>query len=237
MEILEKEAVNPSGDLEYGDVRRPACAVRRRRGFTLIEVLVTLVASSIVLAAVYGAFLGSITAKRTCEEASRGHRLGRGVMTLLERDLTGAFRPREDGPALEGFSESAQGGHADRVEFVTTSDARRAVEGRGRDHCEVGYRTEPDPDAPGLRVLVRREAHGIEGNPFQGGTLEVLAEGVSSFHLEYLTGDGTWFSEWHGPGLPRAVRAALTLRRLEPDGRFGRETTFRGLIAIPAGRG
>ncbi|MHC5036545.1 MAG: prepilin-type N-terminal cleavage/methylation domain-containing protein [Planctomycetota bacterium] len=202
-------------------------------GFTLVEVLVTLVTASLLLTAVYGAFLGSLSAKRTCEESARVYRLGQGILTLLRRDLTGAFAPEDT--ALEGVSGTAQGGSADRIEFITTSDARRAIDGKGSDICEVGYRAEPDPETPGLLQLLRREGHGIQGSAFQGGTLEFLAAGVSSFQLEYLGGDGNWIPEWQVEGLPVAVRVILVLREETAEGQWGREVTFRTLIPLPSG--
>lgn len=204
-------------------------------GFTLVEVLVTLVAASLVLTAVYGAFLGSLSAKRRCEERSRTAGLGQAVLTLVRRDVAGAL-PRPNGhSSLEGTPGTGQGGAADRVEFVTTSDARRALEGRGSDFCEVGYRVEADPDAPGLLLLLRREARGLDDDPFGGGTLEVLAEGVSSFGVEYLAAEGEWTSAWTAETLPRAVRVTLVLRETLADGSWGRDREYRTLCWIPAG--
>jgi prepilin-type N-terminal cleavage/methylation domain-containing protein len=205
-------------------------------GFTLVEVLVTVLVASLLLSAVYAAFLGSIDAKNRCEDASRDSRLCQGVLALLERDLQGAFVPPGLPACLDGTSGTAQGGSADRVEFATTSDARRAPEGTASDHGEVGYRAEPDPDAPGLLRLVRREAQGLSGDPFAGGTLEVLATRVKWFQIEYLGADGTWATEWHAEGLPRAVRASVAVLG-EPSGGGtpGRETALSTVIPIPAG--
>jgi hypothetical protein len=200
-----------------------------------MEVLVTMVTASLLLTAVYGAFLGSISAKRSCDEVVRTHRLGSGVVTLIRRDLEGAFIPPGEESALDGVPDSAQGGPADRVDFVTTSDARRAPAGEGRDHCEVGYRVDPDPDTPGMLRLIRREGLGISGSPFSGGTLEIVAEGVSSFELEYLSEGNLWTRTWEGPGLPRAARIGLVLRERNPDGEWGREVSFRKLVYIPSG--
>ena len=69
----------------------------------------------------------------------------------------------------------------------------------------------------------------------EGGALEVLATGVSSFQVDYLSADGTWASEWHENGLPRAVRISLVIRAENPDGSWGNEIEFRTLIPIPAG--
>jgi hypothetical protein len=194
-----------------------------------------LVTASLLLTAVYGAFLGSFSAKRTCEEAVRTQRLGQGILTLIRRDLGGAFVPPGAESGLEAVTDTAQGGSADRIEFVTTSDARRAVEGKGSDHCEVGYRAESDPDALGLLRLIRREEHGLRGTPFAGGTLEALADGVSSLRLEYPQEDGLWTENWQQPSLPRAVRVTLILRERNADGEWGREVDFRTLILLPAG--
>jgi len=206
------------------------------RGFTLVEVLVTILVASLLLSAVYGAFLGSLTAKDRCEEATRDTRLCQGILALLERDLLGAFAPPGAAACMDGTSGASQGGSADRVEFATASDARRAVEGKGSDHCEVGYRAEPDPDAPGFLRVIRREAQGFAGDLFSGGTLEVLADRVKYFQLEYLGADGQWATEWHGQGLPRAVRASVAvLGERRGSAEPGKETALSTVIALPAG--
>jgi prepilin-type N-terminal cleavage/methylation domain-containing protein len=208
----------------------------RSSGFTLIEVLVTILVASLLLSAVYAAFVGSLSARDRCEDLARDHRLCQGILALLERDLQGAFAPPGTPVCLAGTSETSQGGSADRVEFATTSDARRAVEGRGSDHCEVGYRAEPDPDAPGLLRLIRREEHGFAGELTAGGTLEVLADRVKSFRLEYLGTDGQWATEWQGEGLPLAVRATVAvLGDPSSGGDPGMETALATVIVLPAG--
>ena len=209
------------------------------RGFTLIEVLVTLLITSIMLTVVYTCFVGTVAAKQYSEEVREAGRVGQAVLGIMKRDLEGAFAFSPESPAMEGQSASVGSAEADTVNFVTTSDSRHAVDGKGRDYNEVGYLLYPGEEQDDLLRLCRREDQFADESPFSGGLLELLDDGVKSLNLEYLSED-SWLESWQGQDLPEAVRITLILRKDSGKKKDGepvmRDYAFSTIVLIPAAR-
>ncbi len=211
----------------------------RRGGFTLVEMLVTLLITSIMLTAVYTCFVGTVAAKQYSEEVKGAGRVGQALLGLMKRDFEGAFLFSPGSPAFEAQTASCSGGNADTVNFVTTSDSRRAIDARGSDYNEVGYAVYPSEEQDGLLNLYRREDHFVDDVPFSGGVLEFMDDSVKSLKFEYLSAEG-WQGASHGEGLPEAVRITLVLRKDSGSTTDGepqmRDYTFSAVVVIPAGR-
>lgn len=211
----------------------------RRNGFTLIEVLVTLLVTSIMLSAIYTSFVGTVAAKQYSEQVKEAGRTGQAILCLMRRDFEGAllFAPGE--PAMIGKSTATGSAGADAVDFVTTSDSRRAVDGKGSDYNEVGYVAYAGEDQNGLLSLYRREDFFLDESPFEGGVLELLDDSVKGLTFEYLSESG-WVSEWQGEGLPEAVRITLVLRKKTGQVKDGepamRDYNYSTIAVLPAGR-
>lgn len=210
------------------------------RGFTLIEVLVTLLITSIMLTVVYTCFVGTVAAKQYSEQVKEAGRVGQAVLGLMKRDIEGAFVFSPGNPAMEGQQEAVGSNDADSINFVTTSDSRRAVDGKGSDYCEVGYVLYAGEEQEDMLCLYRREDHMVDDSPFSGGVLELLDDQVKSLKLEYLVDDG-WQTAWQDNGLPEAVRITLVLRKDSGKKRDGEQVmldyTYSATVIIPAGRG
>jgi len=207
-------------------------------GFTLIEVLVTLLITSIMLTAVYTCFVGTVAAKQYSEEVKGAGRVGQAILGLMKRDFEGAFVFSPGMPALEGQSGSIGAADSDSVDFVTTSDSRRAIDGKGSDYNEVGYVLYPSEEQDSMLCIYRREDHLVDDSPFSGGVLELLDDCVKSLKFEYLS-DGSWQTMWQAEGLPDAVRITLTLRK-DSGKKIGGEPLLRDynystVVMIPAG--
>ena len=210
-----------------------------RCGFTLVEMLVTLFITSLMMTAVYTCFVGTVSAKQYCEEVREAGRVGQAVLAMMRRDFEGAFVFSPGDAALRGEAGSSSAGSADSVNFVTTSDSRRAIGGKGSDYNEVGYVLYPSEETDGLLCLYRREDHEVDEDPFAGGVLELMDDGVVSLRFEYLSGDG-WTGTWQDEELPEAVRITLVLRKdsgKKLDGEpVTRDYTYSAIVPIPAGR-
>lgn len=213
--------------------------MNKAHGFTLVEVLVTLLITSIMLTAVYTCFVGTVAAKQYSEEVRDAGRSGQAILGLIRRDLEGAFVFEPGSPALEGQAGSSAATDADSVNFVSTSDSRRAVDGRGSDYNEVGYVLYPGENEDGLLNLYRREDQFVDESPFTGGVLELLDDSVKSLRFEYLSED-SWATPWQGEGLPEAVKITLVLRKdsgkkIEGESVM-RDYAFSAIVPVPAGR-
>jgi prepilin-type N-terminal cleavage/methylation domain-containing protein len=207
----------------------------RRNGFTLIEVLVTLVIVSLMAAGVYGVFLRAIVDTRAVQEIEAAERLGHSILALIERDLKGCFDLPGPGGTLEGVIASAE---ADAVSFLTTTDSHTLEDGKAADVTEVAYHA--DADGEGLYRLYRSEVYSTDGVVSRGEGGRLLAEGVKLFEIEYFDGSA-WNRGWTGRGLPAAVRVSLVISRDIQWNVSGsaeaRDFTFRAICAVPAGAG
>jgi len=91
------------------------------RGFTLVEVMVTM-AITVILFAMIGTILTSfLTTQKKVEGTLLRERVGSAILEVFAKDLEGAYIYDIDG-AVKGVDERGGGGDADRIEFVTTRD-------------------------------------------------------------------------------------------------------------------
>jgi len=204
-------------------------------GFTLIEVLVTLVIVSMFSSAVYAVFLRSVVDARSVEESTMAWRAGQSILKLLEQDLTACVAASDEVPHFTGTLTVSE---ASRLAFLTATSSRLAVNGEAADVIRVSYEAVSDDSEEGLFRLYRKEEPSGGRSLGEGGEYQLLVDRVKRFELEYLDGM-TWQNTWDGPSLPRAVRMNLVLQKdiqAAAGGPVrGREFSFPAVVAIPAG--
>ncbi|HNR98916.1 MAG TPA: type II secretion system protein GspJ [Planctomycetota bacterium] len=205
---------------------------RARGGFTLLEIMVTLVIVAMFSSAVYAMFLRAVVDTRSVQETTAAGRLCQSILNLIERDLAGCLPASEELPHFAG-GLGADG--AAELEFLTAVDARAAT-AAAADLVRVAYVTRPGEEAEGPRALYRREAWDAAGGVEERWVL--LDRSVKEFALEYY--DGTdWHEAWSEPEAPRAVRVTLVLkRRLQLGGgapAADTDFTASAVAVIPAG--
>ena len=179
----------------------------RRRGFTLVEVLVALAILAIVAALAYRGTAALVDGEtRLSAEAARWRTLDT-VFTRLEADLRQAQpRPVRVGSAREPAWLAA-----------TEANGSSALV-----FSRAGPEFDPDPGAAGQRVGYRvRDGAlevvywpGLDRAPGTGATAWPLFAGVARFRVEHADPDGGWRDAWPRAGdgdLPRAVRVLLQL--------------------------
>lgn len=212
----------------------------RRGGFTIIEVLVAIVITSVVAGVLYGSYLGSLRIIHGSHKGIEQLNMARHILGRISADLGSAF--------LRGYREylvfvGVDGGDeefgADTVTCIVAGHARSERDAAESELCEVSYFLEQGPEDE--IYVVRREDPTLDQDPFSGGEMQVVGEGVRSLDFEYYDGE-SWMGSWdsrEGNVLPLATRITVTLRSEEKGEETGEEEVkyaeFSTVVTMPAG--
>ncbi|WP_437780293.1 type II secretion system protein GspJ [Sorangium sp. So ce1097] len=225
--------------------RRASSPARRRRrragGVTLLEVLVSVGILALIGTLIYGAFDGMSRARSGISRMSDRYHQGRAAIARISREIQTAFLSRHQ-PAdknivvrLTAFT-GEDSSPADRVDFTSFAHRRLLRNAHESDQCEIGYFGSRDPERDKLD-LVRREAKTIDLEPTRGGVVNVLAEDIESFNVQYLDPiTGEWTDSWDSTQpaaqldrLPSQVWVTLVLN----GGPGGEPIKFETKVPIP----
>ncbi len=213
------------------------------RGFTLLEVMVSIGIIALMTALVYSAMYGMSSSRRNMVEVGDRYHQGRAALGRMSRELGSAFiSTHQPFSSLQPPRQTAfigTDGSPDRVDFNSFSHRRLERDSHESDQNELSYFVASDPDEDKLD-LVRREAVYLDDDPEHGGVVQVLAEDVEQFDLEYLDPlTGEWLTSWDSmqPAaqlgrLPAQVRISLVLRG-GPTGTIRFETKTPIAIQLP----
>ena len=202
----------------------------RAPGFTLLEVMIAMGITALMGAMTLGAFRQVDRARELTEDQGDRYGAASRALSRMADELSMAFisdhfdrnRYRER-PTL--FT-----GREDKVLFCTFAHERLARDARESDQAVVEYTLESDPDHSGDQALFRREKAHLDEDADRGGTKDVVADHLQSFHLEYWdVKRNDWSREWstrsvdHPSALPTRVRVELEVKLA--DGRVERLST------------
>lgn len=171
--------------------------MKRRSGFTLIEILVAIVLTSVVSLLVYGAALAARDTQARVVHERRSLLTAFGVRTLLEGAIAGSqttFDSRDTVFRLES-RESATGVPRDRLTFVASGDVPPLSPG-------ADWVVTLQPTAEGLELAGL--PRGVRTRPRR----LALLPGVTGLAIRvWTTGERPrWEDQWKFPGaLPKAV--------------------------------
>lgn len=192
----------------------------RRRGFTLIEVVVALGVMAIIGVMSFQALSGSLQARDFLEEEEAFVRSANTALSRVQRHLELAWLTSSTG-AVNTFQTvfvAKDGDELDQIWFNSLGHRRRHMNSRECDETEITLWTEDDPENEGYHVLLMREAARIDERPEEEGAILPLAHAVNRFDVRYLDPTtGEWTEEWDSTGteqparLPRAAQIVLVL--------------------------
>lgn len=192
----------------------------RRRGFTLIEVLLAMAVAAFVLVAIGGVFFGALQLRnRTTLALEQALPLQRALQ-VIERDLAGLLPP--GGPLAGSLQTSAVLGiERDQVSpWFHTANATLEEGTPWGDIQRVAYLLVESTNNAHGRDLYRSATRNLLDPEVEVGVQEWLLSGVEDVAFEFY--DGTqwrtyWDSSTEDPPMPRAVKVELQLAAV--DGR------------------
>ena len=202
-------------------LRRPR---RRRRGFTLIEVIISIAILAAITSLLFGAFSALKRSKDGLSRVQDRQREARLAMARITRELQSAYLsahiPLNQALQVQKtIFKSERGTPADRLDFTAFANRRLDKNSHVSDQCELSYFGMPNPDGSGTTDLVRRIDTELDLDPTRGGKIEVLATDIDLFDLQYLDAQtGQWQESWdttqttgQPDRLPLQVRVILVL--------------------------
>jgi len=194
------------------------------RGFTLIEVLISIAILAAITSLLYGAFAALKRSKDGISRLQDRHREGRLAMARITRELQSSYlsahAPLNQALIVQKtIFKGERGTPADRVDFTAFANRRLERDSHVSDQCELSYYAQSNPDGSGQNDLVRRIDTEIDLEPTKGGRVEVLATDIDLFDLQYLDAQsGQWQDTWdttqttgQPDRLPLQVRIILVL--------------------------
>lgn len=206
---------------------------RRRRGLTLVELLVALALSAILLVAIGYAFTTGIDIDRLHAERRLRARRTDLVDERLRQLIQGAkLRETADDTETTFFVGLLEGGDdslgADRLTFTTTAppvslvtqasaddfETQNQLQGPEGGLAEVSLGLQPVGAAPEGTGLYERFQRPTDTDPEQGGTESLLSPDIAQIGFQFW--DGTqWVTEWDTQnGGERRLPAAVLVRYL-----------------------
>ncbi len=221
-----------------GDANAP-----RRRGFTLLEVLVAMTILGILLMTVYGSVSRTIRSKDHAEATARMASTGReAVLRMADEIESSLSRQGAPGAVFQGVG-AGTGQPLDQLRFVITTRPPFGPIGGNGGRVVVTYYLGEQEDLPGSYLLIRSEQplpgpmaaeEGEEDqNPGQVRTLVV--DNVAGLQFRYLDGiSGQWVADWDSvePSFEQRIPHAVSLTLLLYDEK-GDWHEFSTIVDLP----
>jgi type II secretion system protein J len=192
------------------------------RGFTLLEVLISMAILVIIMATLYSAYTTNVEAIQIARQNGEVHQAARIVLDRMTKDIQSALIqvsvPSEKiNLGLVGEDHEIDGKRADRIDFTTVTHLPLTDSGPASDLCEVGYLVEEDSE-DNVLVLLRRDSPSVDEDLTKGGTLQEMVRNVLEFNLTYQDSRGDVSDTWNtlegrpGSGLPVLIKVRLVLK-------------------------
>ncbi len=191
------------------------------RGFTLLELLVTIAIAGLIFSIVYVTLFQSIKVQQDVIESRRSYRLIQMILHQVFYDLLCVYsvEPYEQMPLI-GRSNVMGDRRYDSIVFTAANNYPGYGRLRGSDLVETAYycresetENKGDERGKGLFVLYKR----IQSPPAEpydsGGYAFDFTDKILEFKLEYFDGE-SWRDEWDSAlmqRLPRQIKVTVTL--------------------------
>jgi type II secretion system protein J len=210
----------------------------RRRGFTLLELLVAMAMVAILAVSLFASIQITFRAQKRAEAAVEPARTAQLAMEMIGQDITNSFAPDGQlGGTFEGTTGTDDRGHeADDIDFYSTADSPQHIDANGEiKNIELTVIT---PVNSTDHVLVRRVTRNLLSlNTTATPDPEFICGHVDSFTVQYFDGTDwapTWDSTAEDNTLPMAVQVTLNIDRADSAAPGGVQTTsYTRIFPVP----
>ena len=190
--------------------------MNRRRGFTLLELLVAMAMVAVVAVSLVASLRIAFKARESAESSLDAGRSAELVMEFIRTDLQTALPPGGSfAGSFEGTDNTdARGADADDLVFYGVAPASVHPQGANGDIKQLEL-TCYQPNGSSDFVLVRRTTNNLLNPQQEPYDEEVLCRHVSGFNCRYYDGAqwlDTWDSTQQNNSLPAAVEVTLSLQ-------------------------
>ncbi|MEM7263852.1 MAG: prepilin-type N-terminal cleavage/methylation domain-containing protein, partial [Planctomycetota bacterium] len=201
--------------------------LRRKRGFTLIELVIVMAMLATVLLSTYQILNNCLQTERYVERITVPEKAGEAVVTLIRKDLSGVFyrglTETLNRQVFLGQNNEISDGSIDDLRFLTTSEPTRIQEepeGESFDEIRsvtfVRYYLERNGDLEfdGYKLYRKEVSDFTGGNVVDASGLNYeIFDKVKSLNFEYYDGY-EWFTEWDSENQIRLAEEALLATEL-----------------------
>ncbi|MCL7488668.1 MAG: prepilin-type N-terminal cleavage/methylation domain-containing protein [Desulfobulbaceae bacterium] len=197
----------------------------REYGFTLVEVMITMVISAIILAAIYSAYKfqrDTFEAQNQVTEMQQNIRNAMWIM-VKEFRMAGYDPTQKASPEIAEAKQHRLRFTMDITNTAGTGDPDGDLDGPNED-VTFGFSDTNDPDKDGLIAGSGAASLG----PNTGGGFQPIAENISAIEFNYILEDGTPVLNPTGFEISkiRAVEITVLARAHLPDRKFNNTMTY-----------
>ncbi len=198
--------------------------MRRQRGFTLLEVMISLTILSFMMIIAWSTLSSSVRAQRTFEQIQERNHEVRIALARMVRDVSSAylsdFRPSGSSDARTMLIGKPDG-TVDELRFTSFAHQPLWADANESEQTLIAYFAAPDSEDRSKTNLVRRESRRLSNEDWeqQPAKADVLVRDVKRVELEYYDWkDNEWKERWNTTSadaefnrLPYRVRIKITL--------------------------
>ena len=212
---------------------------KKKNGFTLFEVLITMAILAVVLSPLYMTFHQSMVVMAHSEDRVEVIQRGRLILERMGGEIRGSFIPAQENPSkafrygLVGQSVKEGDNFMDRLDFTTLVNPLASPPAGGGEILELGYFLDHEPGGKGL-TLFRRQDVALDGDLLRGGRTLAVCDRVRSLSFLFFDRQGGKQKEWNS--LEGAHRNELPYRieiRLKLEDSRGQLHVFRTQVYLP----
>ncbi len=223
---------------------------RNRKGFTLLEILISMFIFAIVLSTIYTSYTATFRIVDETEYQADIYRMARIALERMQEDLESAYIPEKvAGPESEeptprvfefvGEDKEIKDRSADPLRFISRAHLVFSDQEQPSGTAEIAYYVEEDNEGEGF-ILYRTDTPASKEKPEAGNGGSVLCDSLVSVNFTYHDDDGEVYENWDSTSdefrdrIPRMVSIIL-----EFENSADSEAPFKFLtrVVLPVGQG